>query len=552
MKTLAQKAVMRVNRMTSDGLSPAGLLDRVCAKLCLALARSARGRGEIGRRTGLKIPRPKRRAGSSPAVRTILSAATALVLAGCNPRPDDVPVEVSVIGSGRMGGDPNVAAMPVAGRILRDAVAQGLVRFDAAGGIEPGLAERWIVIDDGRSLIFRLREAQWPDGKPVVAADVVRALRKAIARPSRNVLIPYLSAIDEIVAMTPQVIEVRLRYPRPDLLKLFAQPELGVPAPGQMEGSGPFRIAEARDGTVLLRPVAEAPPGDAAAEDEAAPQELVRLRGERASAAILRFAKRRSDLVEGGTFVDWPMVDLAEVAPANVRTDAAAGLFGLLVANRSGFLAGRDNRAAIALAIDRAATTAAYADGWAPTDTILPEALDSAAPPAQPDWASVPEPERLAAAQGRIALFRGSDTTPIRLKIGLPAGPGATRLYGLLASAIHRLGLETERVALDDPTADLRLIDRVAPYDSARWYLRAACQPCAQPIAELIADIRTAPDMATRGRMLAQADSALTADVAYIPVARPLRWSLVATRLRQWTPNARAFHPLNRLRRDPR
>ena len=540
-----------LNRMTSDGRSPAGRLDMVANKLCLFCSMSARGRGEIGRRTGLKIPRPKRRAGSSPAVRTIWLGALC-ALAACNPRPDDVPVEVSVIGSGRMGGDPTAGALPAATRVLRDSVVQGLVRFDAAGGIEPGLAERWIVIDDGRSLIFRLREATWADGTPVVAADVVPILRRAIGRRSRNVLIPYLTAVDEIVAMTPQVIEVRLRYPRPDLLKLFAHPEFGIARPGKTEGTGPFRIESATDGTVMLRPIAEAGADDAEDDATPAPQELVRLRGERTSAAIVRFAAKTSDLVEGGTFVDWPMLALADIAPDNIRLDSAAGLFGLLVANRTGFLSGRDNRAAIALAIDRAAVTAAYSDRWAETDTILPEALDSGAPPAQPDWASVPEPERLAAARARIALFRGDDTTPIRLKLALPEGSGANRLYGLLRSALRPLGLETERVPLDDRTADLRLIDRVAPYDSARWYLRAACQPCAQPIATLIADIRQAPDMATRGRMLAQADSALTADVAYIPIARPLRWSLVATRLRQWTPNARAFHPLNRLRPDPR
>lgn len=541
---------MRVNRMTSDGLSPAGRLDGVVNKLRLFFAPSARGRGEIGRRTGLKIPRPFGYAGSSPAVRTIILGAT-LALAACNPRPDDVPVEVSVIGSGRMGGDPTAAAMPAGGRVLRDSVAQGLVRFDAAGGIEPGLAERWIVIDDGRSLIFRLREASWADGKPVVAADVVPILRRAIAGSSRNPLIPYLSAIDEIVAMTPQVIEVRLRYPRPDLLKLFAQPELGIAPRGTTEGTGPFRIAAATDGTVLLRPVADAAQAsDDDADGQPAPQELVRLRSERASMAILRFAAKRSDLVEGGRFVDWPMLELAEVPDGNIRIDGATGLFGLLVANRGGFLATRDNRAAIALAIDRAAVTAAYSDRWASTETILPETLDSASPPAQPDWASVPNPERVAAAQARIALFRGDDPSPIRLKIALPEGPGANRLFGLLRTAIRQLGIESERVAIGDPSADLRLIDRVAPYDSARWYLRAACQPCAQPIASLIAAVRQAPDMATRAAMLAQADSALTADVAYIPIARPLRWSLVAPRLRQWTANPRAVHPLNRLRRD--
>ncbi len=40
------------------------------------------------------------------------------------------------------------------------------------------------------------------------------------------------------------------------------------------------------------------------------------------------------------------------------------------------------------------------------------------------------------------------------------------------------------------------------------------------------------------------------ADAGFIPLARPLRWSLVATRLAAWQANARAWHPLNRLRPD--
>ncbi|MBN2971511.1 hypothetical protein JW805_05695 [Roseomonas aeriglobus] len=436
--------------------------------------------------------------------------------------------------------------------MLRDSVAQGLVRFDAAGGIEPGLAERWIVIDDGRSIIFRLRDALWSNGRPVVAADVVRQLRRALGSGSRNTLLPYLTAIDEIVSMTPQVIEVRLSRPRPDLLKLFAQPELGITAPDGGEGSGPFRIAEASASSVLLRPIADPADGDDDRPETPKPQDLVRLRAERASVAILRFAARRSDLVEGGGFLDWPLVGLSDVPAANVRLDAPAGLFGLLVARRDGFLATRDNRSAIALAIDRALVTAAFSDAWAPTDTILPDALDSASPPAQPDWSSVPDSERLAMAQARVVTYRRTNADPLILRVALPTGPGATLLYGQIAAALAQLGIGTERVPLDDETAHLRLLDRVAPYDSARWYLRAACQPCALPIARLIADIRLAPDVATRAQMLAQADSALTADVAYIPIARPLRWSLVATRLRQWTPNARAFHPLNRLRSDPK
>ncbi|HJO67849.1 MAG TPA: ABC transporter substrate-binding protein, partial [Sphingomonas sanguinis] len=80
---------------------------------------------------------------------------------------------------------------------MRDALAQGLVRFDANGQIEPGLAERWIVIDGGGSYIFRLREAKWNDGTPVTAEQIVPILRRLVSPRSGNPLAPFLTAIDE-------------------------------------------------------------------------------------------------------------------------------------------------------------------------------------------------------------------------------------------------------------------------------------------------------------------------------------------------------------------
>ncbi len=101
-------------------------------------------------------------------------------------------------------------------------------------------------------------------------------------------------------------------------------------------------------------------------------------------------------------------------------------------------------------------------------------------------------------------------------------------------------------------SADLRLVDAVAPYDSARWYLATACDPCGEAARAALEAARLAPNAAARGQAIAQADRALDADAAFIPLARPLRWSLVAQRLVQFQSNARAWHPLNRLRRDTR
>ncbi len=481
---------------------------------------------------------------------TFLVALLGLALAagGCSggQRTDDAPVVVSVIGGEAKLADPGAGPLDPAERVLMGATAQGLVRFDAAGQIEPALAERWIVIDDGRSYIFRLREANWPDGAPVSAAQVVRVLRRAAAPGSRNTLAPFLAVIDEIVEMTPTVIEVRLKRPRPDLLKLFAQPELAVFRTATLDGSGPFRAQPMARG-VLLRPAPDPRGGTDKAAPE--PQETVHLLGERAALALARFKARESDLILGGTFADWPIIAQAELAPANVQVEQPLGLFGLAVRERAGFLSEPGNRAAVAMAIDRVALTRGVRPEWTPLETLLPGQLDSAAPPARPEWGALPPEARRRTARERVELWRRAHPGPLALRIALPAGPGGTLIWAHLAEAMLRIGITPQRAG-PDAAADLQLIDTLAPYDSGRWFVQTACVACSDEARALIAAGREAPDLRARAQRIAEADAALTADGAWIPIAQPLRWSLVALRLGNWQGNARGWHPLNHLRNE--
>lgn len=479
-----------------------------------------------------------------------LALALALIGTACTPRDDDGAVVVSAIGGPPALTDPARGPLDTASRLMLDATAQGLVHFDASGQAEPGLAERWSVIDNGNSYIFRLREAEWTDGQPVTAADVVTILRRQVARGSRNPLAPFLTAIDEIVEMTPEVIEIRLKRPRPDLLKLFAQPELAVFRTRPPGGGGPFRVVQQGARTVLLRPAFD--PARTADDDAAEPSAAanVRLIGERASRGIARFAQHDADLVTGGTFVDWPLVKLTQIAPANRRFDPAVGLFGLAVVRREGVLADAANRAAIARAIDRSGFAAAISPDWSATGQLLPDQLDSAASPAVAPWSQPLAPDARSP-RAQIAAWQAANPDPIVLRIALPAGPGATILYGYVGGALLSLGIQPQRVALD-ADADLRLVDAVAPYDSARWYVAMACRPCSDEARTAIEAARDAPTPALRSTYIAEADAALARDVAFIPLATPLRWSLVALRLREWTGNPRAWHPLNHVRNDPR
>ncbi|OAN58890.1 ABC transporter substrate-binding protein [Sphingomonas sp. TDK1] len=462
-------------------------------------------------------------------------------------RKDNTPVVVSAIGSEKLLVDPSTVAIDEAQAVALAATAQGLVRFDRNGQIEPALAERWNVFDDARSYIFRLGEATWPDGQPVTAGEIVKVLRRAVAAGSQSRLAPYLAVIDEIVEMTPQVIEVRLKSPRPDLLNLFAQPEMAVFRPRGFAGSGPFRIVPGKREGLLLRPIEETPSDT---RTPPAPQDYVRLRGEGAAVAIARFRARGSDLVLGGSLVDWPIIAAAGIAPENVRVDSAIGLFGLAILKRDGFLSTPQNRAAVAMAIDRTALTSAIAPDWTPAETVLPAQFDSAAPPAPGSWMTVAPDLRRALAAQRVREWQAVHRGPVDLTIALPTGPGATLLWGHLASAMIGIGITPHRVALNDARAELTLVDAVAPYDSGRWYLANACRACSDDAATLIAAARDAPDLYNRTHRIAEADAMLASDVAFIPIARPLRWSIVALRLVNWQGNARAWHPLNHLRKQ--
>lgn len=478
--------------------------------------------------------------------RALAAIALIAACAGCQRRPDRGAVVVSVIGGAPRLADAGLGPLDPPSRVLAGATAQGLVAFDPAGGIQAGLAERWIVIDEGRTYIFRLRRAVWSDGRTVTAREIVAWLKRQVAPSSRNPLAPYLTTIDAIVEMTPDVIEIDLSRPRPDLLALFAQPELAVLRPRRTIGAGPFRVVPGSGTAPLLTPApaTDRPP-------EVTPEDGVRLHGEPAARAIARFVAHESDLVLGGTVADWPILQAAEPAPANVRLDPAAGLFGLAVVARTGLLAAPAGRIAVAEAIDRAALTAGFAPGWTPTEQVLPALLDSANAPAVPDWSRASLSDRRIDAAATVAAWREANggAVPI-VRLALPAGPGGTRLWGRIAADLMAVGIRPVRVGPTAP-ADLRLIDAVAPYDSARWYLATACASCGLATPPGIEDARIAPTLAARAAAIAAADESMARDGGYIPIARPFRWSLVALRLRAWQPNARAWHPLNGLRPDP-
>ncbi|HEX8580437.1 MAG TPA: ABC transporter substrate-binding protein [Allosphingosinicella sp.] len=477
----------------------------------------------------------------------LTAAGAACALAGCGDG-DSGPVEVVTIGSPPRLVNPNREPLDASAAFLMQAAAQGLVRFDAAGEIEPALAQRWTVSDDGLRYTFRLARAEWPGGGRITARQVVARLRAAASPASRNPVKPILGAIGEVTAMTDEVLEISLKSPRPGFLQLLAQPEMAVLR--DVGGSGPYRMSKSADGGGILLSLPKLEDEDEEARRSRDTPPIV-LHGAAAPEAVARFAAGSADLVTGGTAGDLAVARAARQPGNRLVFDPVAGLFGLSFGSVDGVLGQAEARQALAMAIDRPGLIAAFgAPGAAPAETILPAGTEGIAQPAAPAWAPLPLDQRRALA---AATFARLSPERLRVRVALPDGPGWRLLFAHLRRDWAAVGVEASQVAANAP-AELRLIDEVAPVTLASWYLRhfacdasRVCDPAAD---ELLAAARLAPTPDNRRALLATADRIISDAAPFIPLGQPVRWSLVSPRLTGFRPNRFARHPAGELIRQ--
>jgi peptide/nickel transport system substrate-binding protein len=481
----------------------------------------------------------------------MFAALAALTPAACGSGASDLS-RVAVIGPQPKLVETVTAPLTVGEALLRSNVAQGLVRFDARGQVIPGLAERWNVSDDGLSYIFRLQTGEWPDGRKIKADEVARILSRQLRTSSKNPLKDTLGAVREIVAMTDRVIEIRLNAPRPNLLQLLAQPEFGLVRASV--GTGPFQPATAEQLASLPADLRKSPGIFLAHRiripDADDPVEKVLLTGGEAPKLVAAFAKGDLELVFGGTVGDLPYAFAAKVPRGSRRFDPVAGLFGLVPTKRSETLGERDVRRLLSQAIDREALISGlHVNGLQPRATVLQAGLEGVGQLQQPPWLGQPAVDRREPLIREAQRLFGNVQRPA-LRVFLPTGPGGDYLLARLRYDWGPLGLKVDR-APTAVSADLVWIDEVAPSSSPAWFLRRfRCEMvpiCLEDADPLLDQARLTPDSSQRAQLFMEAARMMDDAQLFIPVAAPIRWSLVSGRAPGFEENPFALHTLTGL-----
>lgn len=180
-------------------------------------------------------------------IRARLSVA-ALLAMGCQ-KELPAPIGASNAETPRRGGmitaasfadirsiDPANVADGIAPQIDQ-ALYAGLVDYDDAGKIVPGIASHWVIEDDGRTFRFFLREGvRFHDGEEVVAEDVKRSAERALHPSAPNPYTSYFASIagyDELTSKKTEhlsgvevtgkyVVVFRLKEPDATFLPLLA------------------------------------------------------------------------------------------------------------------------------------------------------------------------------------------------------------------------------------------------------------------------------------------------------------------------------------------
>ena len=478
--------------------------------------------------------------------------------------------------------DPQRAEDAFSYDVLRD-LYEGLVISDPEGEVLPAAAVAWKIDADGTRYTFSLRSnARWSNGDPVIAADFVAALQRAMDPATASGAADLLRAIrnaPEILAgklpttqlgvraMDDHTLEIMLSRPVPffpDMLtntvafpvhRSMVAGSSGFSAPGLTISNGPYRLAALTPGANMR--LTRNPyywDSTSVAFDEIqyefVPDE---------NAEYTRF--RAGELDVTNTVPEQRFEQLSKVPGSGLQHRATLATFYFTFNVDRGPLRGKPTlREALSLAIDREAITSLITKaGQVPAYSLVPAGVWNYSPAAY-DWQQAKHADRLSRARTLYAEAGYSAQRPLQLRLLYNENELVQRVcLAIAAMWKEALGAQVELIQMEfkaylaaraDPAQwDVVRVGWTADYNDASTFLDTMTRESPQNFgrwfdpryASLLAAAASEADGARRRATLQQAEALMLADYPLLPV-----YFYVTRRLVQPHIAAPAINPMNR------
>ena len=146
--------------------------------------------------------------------------------------------------------DPTAGAAAAIDEVVYANLFEGLTRIDENGAVQPALAMRWDISEDGLTYTFHLREGvRFHDGSTMESSDVAFSLQRASATDSTNAQKRLFEPIASVVTPDPATVLITLKRANGLFLwnmgwgdAVIVAPESADANKTQPVGTGPFRF----------------------------------------------------------------------------------------------------------------------------------------------------------------------------------------------------------------------------------------------------------------------------------------------------------------------
>ena len=467
---------------------------------------------------------------------------------------------------------------------ILDDLYEGLLVYDAAGKVSPGMAESWDTSPDGSVYTFHLRDAKWSNGDPVTAGDFVFSLRRimdpATGAKYANILYPIRNAeaINKgemkpeelgVKAVDARTLEITLQQPTPYFLELLTH-QTGLPVhPASVEKYGSDFVRPENMVTNGAYTLTEFTPDDKVVLDKSPTyhdaanvkiDRVVYYPMEDRSACVRRYEAGEIDSCS-----DLPtdqMASLRQKFGDQVRTPPYLGTYYYAVRTDKAPFSDVRVRQALSMAIDRVyLAEEIWADTMLPAYSFVPPGIPSYGEPSYAAFKDEPMLDREDAAAALLKAAGFGPGNPLKVEISYNTSENHKNTAVAIADMWKSIGVETSLINRDGASHFAYLREKgdfdvaragwIADYSDAQnfLFLVQSDNPgfnyanYANPDYDALMHKAAAEqDPEKRSALLHEAEAMFMRDVPYIPLMYYSSHSLVSPKLTGWVDNIQNRH----------